>query len=81
MELEVEAMRHMISPQVQVLEKFVNDFYRQHPTYTQAIDAVLRPFRLPDGSLQNDDNIMHGLRELAKGLKRKPRLPGRSWHR
>jgi hypothetical protein len=61
-----------VSP-VDILERFVDEFYRRHPAHTEVIDAFLRRYKLPDGSLQNDDNIMIGLSDLAKSWKRTKR--------
>jgi len=66
-------VRHKPASPVDILERFVDDFYRRHPAHTQAIDAFLRQYRLPDGGLQNDDNIMIGLHDLARSWKRKKR--------
>lgn len=75
-------MRHKPSSAVLILYKYVDDFCTKYPDHSQAIDAFLRPYRLPDGSLQNDDNIMLGLRDLAKAWRRrKPPLSHRGSRR
>src|ERR1035441_4051298 len=56
---EVKRMRHLPSSPVLILENFADVFCTKHPEHAKAIDAFLQRYRLPDGSLQNDDNIMH----------------------
>lgn len=64
-------MRHFPSSPVAILERFVDDFYKKHPARHQEIDDFLRQYRCPDGGLQNDDDIMHGLRDLSKKWRRR----------
>jgi hypothetical protein len=68
---------HKPASPVEILERFVDDFYRRHPAQTQAIDAFLLPYKLPDGGLQNDDSIMIGLSDLAKSSRRTKRPESR----
>ena len=76
-------MRHVSSSPVLILEKFVKEFRKKYPrTHTQEIDEVLQRYRLQNGNLKNDDNIMLDLRDLAKKWKRrKPRLTSRRQRR
>jgi len=60
-----------LSP-VQVIERAVRDAKKKHPELAAAIDALLKPYIMENGLLQNDDTI---LRELA-ALTRKKKKPG-----
>ena len=63
-------MRRPSSPAA-IIEKYVADCRKKFPERNAAIDAFLEPYRLSDGGRQNDDNIMHGLRRLMEGWRKR----------
>jgi hypothetical protein len=62
-------MRHKQQTTVEGLQKFVDSLYAKYPAQTSTIEAFLQAYKLPDGRLQNDDDLMHGLNELKKKQK------------
>lgn len=69
------AMRGPSSP-IGIIEKYVADCRKKFPERSREIDKFLEPYRLPTRGLQNDDNIMHGLRDLMENWRKKGRGGG-----
>jgi hypothetical protein len=52
-------------------QKFVSECRYDYPDRQADIENFLKPFKLADGRLQHNDEIIQGLVELKKGWKRK----------
>jgi hypothetical protein len=55
-------------------------YRREYPTHLAEINSFVDGYRLPDGSLRNDGDIIRGLERIAKHWKRSGRVgvwPGR----
>ena len=70
-----------VSRAVAIIEKTVAEYQQKYPEHLGAINEFLRAYRLPDGSLQNDDDIILGLGRMAKAWKRKGGTGGGSVRR
>lgn len=62
------------------IEEYVAKCRREYPERSFEIDEFLKRYQLGDGTLMNNDDIMHGLRRMAKSwtLKRGRMGPPRS---
>jgi hypothetical protein len=55
------------------IQKFVSQCRHDYPDHQAEIEDFLKRFRLPDGRLQSDDEIILGLTSLKKTWKRPAR--------
>ncbi len=52
-------MRHKQLTIVEGLHKSVDGLYEKYPEQRSTIEAFLQAYKLLDGRLQNDDDLMH----------------------
>jgi len=52
------------------VQSVVDRYIRTYPHALNAIEAVLKPYRLPDGRVQNDDGIIMELKRHEKAWRK-----------
>jgi len=53
-----------------IIAATIAEYRREYPTHLAEINAFVDGYRLPDGSLRNDGDIIPGLKRIAKQWKR-----------
>ena len=52
------------------VDSFVDGLRARYPQHEASIEVVLKPYKLPNGSLQNDDSIIVELTRCEKAWKK-----------